>query len=95
MKYSLATALLLTTQAKVTPVEVGQMFEGVFIGALKTENLGDFVTCTVTDGEKVTADIEDAVAQLKAKTLSGAIHGLEDIADVLTQITSAIKLCTQ
>jgi hypothetical protein len=95
MKYSLATALLLSTQAKVTPIEIGQIFEGVLIGALQTEDLGDFVTCTVTDGEKVTADIEDAIAQLKKHSISGVTRGLEDIADVLTTISSAIKLCSQ
>jgi hypothetical protein len=41
---------------------MGEIFEGVMIGALQTEDLGDFVTCTVTDGSKVTKDIEDAVA---------------------------------
>ena len=63
MKYTLATALLLaSTDAKLTPTQMGEIFEGVMIGALQTEDLGDFVTCTVTDGEKVTKDIEDAVA---------------------------------
>ena len=62
MKYSLAASMLLaSSSAKLTPTNVGQMFEGVMIGALQTEDLGDYVTCTVTDGEKVVKDIEDAV----------------------------------
>ena len=80
--------------AKVTPLEVGQIFEGVMIGALKTEDLGDFVTCTVTDGERVTQDIEDAVAQLKKHSMSGLATGLEDMADVLKTISEAIKTCS-
>jgi hypothetical protein len=65
------------------------------IGALQTENLGDFVTCAVTDGQKVTADVEDAIAQLKKHSISGVTKGLEDIADALTTISSGIKVCSQ
>jgi hypothetical protein len=86
--------LLANTSAKITPGEVGQIFKGVMIGALQTEDLGDFVTCTVTDGEKVTEDIDDAVAQLQKHSITGVANGLEDIADALSTISSGIKLCS-
>jgi hypothetical protein len=53
------------------------------------------VTCTVTDGEKVTAEIEDAIAQLETHSISGVTKGLGDIADVFSTISSGIQLCSQ
>jgi hypothetical protein len=53
------------------------------------------VTCTVTDGAKVTADIEDAVTQMETHTIAGITKGLGDLADAFTTISSGIQLCSQ
>ena len=53
--------IVISAEANLTPEDVGQIALGVFAGALKTENLGDFVDCTVKDGPIVINDIEDAV----------------------------------
>lgn len=85
---------LASTQAKLTPSEVAQISEGVLAGALKTEDLNDYVDC-LQDSEKVVADIEDAVQSFEKKNISGVSKGLEDIADALTVVKNDIEKCSQ
>ena len=85
---------LASTQAKLTPSEVAQISEGVLAGALKTEDLNDYVDC-LKDSEKVVADIEDAVQSFEKKNISGVSKGLEDIADALTVVKNDIEKCSQ
>ena len=80
---------LATAQSKLTKAEVAQITEGVLAGALKTEDLNDYVDC-LKDSEKVVADIEDAVQSFEKKNISGVSKGLEDIADALTVISEAM-----
>jgi hypothetical protein len=71
MKYALTSALLASTEAGLTPQNVGQFMEGVLVGALDTENLHDYVECTVVNGEKVMGDLEDAVHNFKKEDVQG------------------------
>ena len=90
-----ASAIIVNSaEANITPEEVGQIALGVFTGALKTENLGDFIDCTVKDGSIVVNDIEDAVKSFEEKSISGVTKGLVDIADIFTTISAGIKECT-
>ena len=91
-----ASAIIVNSaEASLTPEEVGQIAVGVFTGALKTENLGDFVDCTVKDGLIVINDIEDAVKSFEQRSIAGVTKGLVDIADIFTTISAGIKECTQ
>ena len=74
--------------------EVAQISMGVLSGALKTEDLNDYVTC-IQDSEQVVGDIEDAVASFEKQTTTGVITGLGDLADALTVVGAAIGTCSQ
>jgi dihydroxyacetone kinase DhaKLM complex PTS-EIIA-like component DhaM len=101
MKYStlVATGLLLadTTAARerlsITPNQVGLLARGVLEGALDTEHLDDYVTCTIGDGVKIGGDLELAMAEFKKKTLSGYANGIGDVGDALLELSDAIDLC--
>lgn len=90
----LVAALLVSSTDALSAPQMAQITEGLLIGALQTESLGDYVTCTVTDESVVAKDLEDAVAQLKTKSISGVANGLADMSDALHTITSAYRLCT-
>jgi hypothetical protein len=78
----------------LTKVDVVQIAMGVLSGALKTEDLNDYVTC-LQDSETVVADVEDAIVNFEKESISGVAKGLEDIANGLTVISTAIKTCSQ
>ena len=80
---------LASAQSKMTAAEVAQITEGVLTGALQTEDLNDYVSC-VKDSEKVITDIEDAVQNFEKKNISGVSKGLEEIADAITVISTAM-----
>lgn len=85
---------LATAQSKLNTAEVAEITEGVLAGALKTEDLNDYVDC-LKDSEKVVGDIEDAVISFEKESISGVSKGLEDIADALTVVSTAMKTCSQ
>lgn len=91
---ALTAALLLGSTQALSSQEMLQITEGLLIGALQTESLGDYVTCTVTDEQVIAKDLEDAVAQLETKSISGIANGLSDMSDALHTITGAYRLCT-
>ena len=90
----LVAALLVSSADAFTPAQIAQVTEGLVAGALQTEKLGDYITCTVTDEQVVQKDFEDAVVQIKSKSITGIANGLSDLSDALTTITGAYKLCT-
>jgi len=57
-------------------------------------DLGDVVTCTVVDGQKIAADMTNAVHGFEQRSIAGISTGLEDIADALIVSDEALKLCT-
>ena len=97
MKTSLAVALLLAnTQAvEISKDEALLIAKGIYEGALQTEHLDDYVTCTVDDGEKIAADVKDAVAQIESKTVAGVIQGMKDFGDVFETMASGVQTCSQ
>lgn len=97
MKTSLAVALLLAnTQAlEINKDDALLIAKGIYEGALKTEHLDDYVTCTVDDGEHIAADVEDAITQLKSKSIAGVIKGMEDLGDVFDTMASGVQTCSQ
>jgi len=90
----LVAALLVGSTEALSAAQMAQITEGLLIGALQTESLGDYVTCTVTDDQVVATDLEAAVAALKTKSISGVANGLADMSDALHTITGAYKLCS-
>jgi hypothetical protein len=90
----LVAALLVASTDAISAPQMLQITEGLLMGALQTEKLGDYVTCTVTDEQVVAKDLEDAVAQLETKSVHGVANGLADMSDALHTITSAYRLCT-
>ena len=53
------------------------------------------VMITVDDGEKIAADVKDAVAQIESKTVAGVIQGMKDFGDVFETMASGVQTCSQ
>ena len=94
---ALVASLLVASEARlsITPNQVGQLARGLFEGALHTEHLDDYVTCTIVDGQQVVGDFEDAIAQFKTKSISGITNGLTDLSNAFLKMVEAVKLCDQ
>jgi hypothetical protein len=93
MKFCNLVALMATTQA-MSKTELAEVIGGFVEGALEEENLGDYITCTVTDAQIIEADFKKAVDEFKTKDLVEIVAGIEDITAALTTIVGAYKLCT-
>ena len=92
MKFS--TLALVGSAHAMSKVQVAELLGGFVEGALKEEALGDYITCTVVDGQIVEQDLKTAVADLETKTVAGVVNGIDEVASALTTITGAYKLCT-
>jgi len=93
MKFSNLVALIGVTQA-MSKIEIAEVVGGFVEGALQEENLGDYVTCTVTDGEKVEADFKEAAAMFKTKDIVEIVAGFENIMGGFMTVVDAYKMCT-
>lgn len=92
MKFS-TLALIGSTQA-IDKLAIAEIAGGFIEGALQEENLGDYITCTVTDGQLVEEDFKHAIAEFKTKDIVEVVAGIEDIAGGLMTIVKAYQLCT-
>ena len=92
MKFS--TLALIGSAQAMSKVQIAELLGGFIEGSLKEEALGDYITCTVTDGQIVEQDFKTAVADLETKTVAGVVNGIDEVAAALTTITGAYKLCT-
>lgn len=97
MKYAVLAGLLMAQAAaaenKVEDTkQYIQIVEGFLKGTLDAEGFDDIEHC-FQDGENIFKDAEKAYTDFSKKTASGAIDGIKDIADILTQIQHAMKDC--
>ena len=92
MKFS-TLAIIGTTQA-FDKLAIAEIAGGFVEGALQEENLGDYITCTVTDAQIVEKDFKMAVTEFKTKDIVEVVAGIEDIAGGLMTIVKAYQLCT-
>lgn len=98
MKYAVLAGLLLASASAAdnqpeTAQKYVQIVEGFLMGTLDAEGFTDIEKC-IGDGSTIIKDAEDAYNHLSKSDLSDKIKGVEDIADAVKAIASAMQDCS-
>jgi hypothetical protein len=80
-------------QIKLDRIMLEQIVEGVLRGSLHAEGFDDINHC-ITDAEHVFGDAEAAYKDFKAGGATNVINGMKSLADLLSQVKSGMKDCS-
>mmetsp|Transcript_7871 Transcript_7871/g.15215 ORF Transcript_7871/g.15215 Transcript_7871/m.15215 type:complete len:800 (+) Transcript_7871:10134-12533(+) len=73
-------------------LEVVEILEGVFLGLSVSLSEQDIELC-LSDVTSIVTDVETAVTDIEKETYDGVLSGIQEIAEALKQVPSAIKTC--
>ena len=85
-------ALLGASTQALNVTSIAHFTEGLLIGALQQEGLGDIVTC-FGDVESVVVDIESAIKDFEEKSFDGTKSGIAEIGTTVKEIASILGDC--